>query len=266
MKFDIALQTRHLADRESHRREHGQAGRARCDRLLPVALQRAREGLPELRPRRSPARSPSRRVTGPTRRAGSGSPPCTARGVVTARIDIRDVSHRVRWPKSIKGRSDRDQLMTYDHIYPSMYNGLKAVDIPQGSDFVRRATCCSTPAARSLSGWSTTVRQAGDDCPGDRPAPRLDRPRRRIISTTRASPGRRARTGQADGRSSTQQRGRKIGASLSVPPDGSKDGDVITLTLRPDATLTGRRGRRDGQSGRRFYPGQSRPHRQAVSR
>ena len=53
-------------------------------------------------------------------------------GVVTAHTDDR--SYRVGvGAETIAGRTDQDQLPTYDHIYPSMYQGLKAVNVPEGA-------------------------------------------------------------------------------------------------------------------------------------
>ena len=54
------------------------------------------------------------------------------RGVVTVRVEFG--TYRTGFgAEAIKGRSGRNQLMTYDHIYTSMYNGLKEVAIPEGS-------------------------------------------------------------------------------------------------------------------------------------
>ncbi len=127
--------------------------------------------------------------------------------------------------------------MTYDHIYTAMYNGLKEVDIPEGS----ASFACDVPldpggslkvrlidtsgrpvTTASVKGRLPDSIDLNDDMRGESVAKiaGLESGERRTLVA--------------------RERVRKIGAVLTVPPDGSKDGDEITLTLRPNATVTGR--------------------------
>ena len=53
--------------------------------------------------------------------------------MVTAHTD--DKSYRVGvGAEAIKGRTGQDQLLTYDRIFPSLYQGLKEVNVPEGAE------------------------------------------------------------------------------------------------------------------------------------
>ena len=127
--------------------------------------------------------------------------------------------------------------MTYDHIHTSMYNGLKEVDIPEGST----SFSCDVPLdpggslnVRLVDPSGSPVTTASVD--GRLPdSVDFDKDMRgeNIARVSGLEPGERRTL-------VTREQNRKIGAVLTVPPEGSKDGDEITLTLRPNATVTGR--------------------------
>ncbi len=158
-------------------------------------------------------------------------------GVVTAHTDDR--SYRVGvGAESIQGRADHDQLLTYDRIYPKLYQGLKEVDVPGGVDTfacdlgldpggaVRLRLVDSTGAP--VTGATIWGRYPGDADNGDRD----------LHDESVAKVG-----GLVPGEPRTvliQHHDRKIGALLTIPADGPRDGPEITVTLRPTATLTGR--------------------------
>src|SRR5262249_33975820 len=53
------------------------------------------------------------------------------RGVVTAHTDDR--SYRVGMgAETIEGRTKLDQLLTYDHIFTTLYQGIREVNLPEG--------------------------------------------------------------------------------------------------------------------------------------
>ena len=179
------------------------------------------------------------------------------RGVVTVRVELG--TYRTGFgAEAIKGRSGRNQLMTYDHIYTSMYNGLKEVDISEGSDVfscdvpldpggsleVRLVDTAGKPVmTASVKGRLPDSIDLDDEMRGES-----------VAKVAGLEPGER-RSFVA------RELARKIGAVLTVPPDGSKDGDEITLTLRPNATVTGRVVDETGKPAAGFHPGQARPHR-----
>ncbi|WP_165226824.1 M56 family metallopeptidase [Aquisphaera insulae] len=163
-------------------------------------------------------------------------PVLPGRGVVTARLE--NGGYRVGIGASeIEGDGSAGQLNTYDHIFAAMYNSLKEIDVPVDS--------ASFPCDLALDRGATYRVRLVD--PDGRPV------------TTAAVNGRRAGGGDLDtnlyGESVAtvsgfepgekrpfvaHDRDRKLGAMLMIPPDGAKDGDEITLTLRPTATVTGR--------------------------
>jgi beta-lactamase regulating signal transducer with metallopeptidase domain/protocatechuate 3,4-dioxygenase beta subunit len=158
------------------------------------------------------------------------------RGVVTVRVEFG--AYRTGFgAEAIKGRSDREQLMTYDHIYTSMYNGLKEVDIPEGS----ASFSCDVPLD---PGGSLKVRLVD---PAGKPVTTASVTGRLADSIDLTSDMRGESIAKVSGLEPGERRTlvaresvRKIGAVLTVPPDGSKDGDEITLTLRPNGSVTGR--------------------------
>jgi len=158
------------------------------------------------------------------------------RGVVTVRVELG--AYRTGFgAEVIKGRIEGDQLPTYDHIYPSMYHGLREVDVPEGS-----ASCrCDIPLD---SGGTLDVRlvdAAGAPVPTALVRGRLPD----SIDLTSDMRGERVAhvAGLERGKPRTfvvQEPARKIGALLTIPPQGAKDGDTISVTLRPNASITGR--------------------------
>ncbi len=158
------------------------------------------------------------------------------RGVVTARVE--GGTYRTGFgAEAIEGRPDRDQLMTYDHIYTSMYNGLRDVDVPQAST----SFSCDVPLEPGGSLRVRLVDSSGSPVTTATVTGRLPNStdlNRGMEGESVAEVG-----GLEPGEFRTlvaQESVRKIGAVLTVPPEGSKDGDEITVTLRPNASVTGR--------------------------
>ncbi len=90
-------------------------------------------------------------------------------GVVTAHTE--DKSYQVGvGAESIKGRTGRDQLLTYDHILPALYQGLKEVGVSDGID---RWTCdlVLDPGRSVLVRLVRHGRGAGDQFHGSGPVP-----------------------------------------------------------------------------------------------
>jgi beta-lactamase regulating signal transducer with metallopeptidase domain/protocatechuate 3,4-dioxygenase beta subunit len=158
------------------------------------------------------------------------------RGVVTVRVEFGP--YRTGFgAEAIRGRSEGNQLLTYDHIYTSMYHGLKEVDVPDGSD----SYPCEIPLDPGgtldirlvdTSGAPVTTAVVSGRLP-DSIDLSSDMRGASIAHIAGLEPGK-PRTLVA------QEPVRKIGAVLTVPPRGAKDGDAIDLVLRPNATITGR--------------------------
>ena len=55
--------------------------------------------------------------------------------MVTAHTDDKSYRGAVG-AESIKGRTEQDQLLTYDRIFPKLYQGLKPVSVPEGTDVI----------------------------------------------------------------------------------------------------------------------------------
>ncbi len=158
-------------------------------------------------------------------------------GVVTAHTDDR--SYRVGvGAESIKARSGPGQLLTYDHILTKLYQGLKEVNVPEGTGSF--ACDLALDAGRTLlvrivneRGAAVTdanVQGRFPDLQDDGDSNLHGEGTMRIV-------------GLVEGRSRTvliQHRDRKIGALLNVSGDGAKPDAELTVTLRPTATVTGR--------------------------
>ena len=163
-------------------------------------------------------------------------------GVVTAHTDDRSYLGGVG-AETIAGRaahagSQEEQLLTYDRIFPALYQGLKGVEIPEGtasatcdlgldpggSVRVRLIDTSGKPVTHAVvygqfpegsdqgdhGLYGASVARIGGLVPG--------RPRLILI----------------------RHRDRKIGAVLTLGQDGPRDGREMTVMLRPTATLTGR--------------------------
>jgi beta-lactamase regulating signal transducer with metallopeptidase domain/protocatechuate 3,4-dioxygenase beta subunit len=158
-------------------------------------------------------------------------------GVVTAHTD--DKSYRVGvGAEAIKGRTGQDQLLTYDRIFPSLYQGLKEVDIPEGAASV----ACDLGLDPGGSVRVRIVDEAGAPVTGavvwGRFPEGSDFGDHNLYGESVARVA-----GLVPGKPRTlliQHRDRKIGAVLTIPPDGPKNDAEVTATLRPNATLTGR--------------------------
>ena len=162
-------------------------------------------------------------------------------GVVTAHADDKDSYLAGGGAETIEGRMDhaglqKSQLLTYDRIFPALYHGLKEVNVPEGAasitcdlgldpggsvrvrliDEAGKPVVHAVVFGRSTEGSDYTL-------DGDESVARIG--------------------GLVPGRArlvSIQHRDRKIGAVLTIGPDGPKDGSEITATLRPTAMMTGR--------------------------
>ncbi len=158
------------------------------------------------------------------------------RGVITARAELG--AYRTGFgAEAIPGRSDRDQLMTYDHIYPAMYHGLREIDVPKDSN----AFSCDVPLDPGGSLKVRLVDTTGKPVTTATLSGRL--PESIDLNSDMRGESVAKIGGLEPGKPRTlvaEEMVRKIGAVLTVPLDGSKDGDEITVTLRPNASLIGR--------------------------
>jgi beta-lactamase regulating signal transducer with metallopeptidase domain len=158
------------------------------------------------------------------------------RGVVTVRVEFG--AYRTGFgAETIKGRTDGDQLPTYDHIYPSMYNGLKEVDVPEGSASYQ----CHIPLDPGATLDIRLVDTSG--APVTTALVRGRLPDSIDLSSEMHGDSVAHVAGLEPGKLRTfivQETSRKIGALLTIPPEGAKDGDTVSVTLRPNASITGR--------------------------
>ncbi|QEH35428.1 Regulatory protein BlaR1 [Aquisphaera giovannonii] len=163
-------------------------------------------------------------------------PVLPGRGVVTARVE--GGSYRAGLGAAdIEGDPKEGQLNTYNHIFSGQYHGLKEIDVPGDSP--------SFPCDLALDpGDSYRVRIVDPDGKPVTTAAVTGRlPGGADLDTDMYGESVATDSGFEPGEKRTfvaHDRGRKLGAMLVIPPDGSKDGDEITLTLRPTATVTGR--------------------------
>ena len=79
--------------------------------------------------------------------------------------------------ESIKGRTEQDQLLTYDRIFPKLYQSLKPVNVPEGATSF---TCdlAVDPGGSVLLQHRRLSRVPGDQRGDLGPEPGGDRPRR----------------------------------------------------------------------------------------
>jgi beta-lactamase regulating signal transducer with metallopeptidase domain/protocatechuate 3,4-dioxygenase beta subunit len=158
-------------------------------------------------------------------------------GVVTAHTE--DKSYRTGvGAEAIQGMTGQDQLLTYDRIFPQLYQGLKELSVPEGVDSyscdlgldaggsiqLRLVDESGAPVKHAII-WGRYPTNADH---GDHNL--YDESTARIGGLVKGSP----RT------ILVQHRARKIGATLKVLAEDAKPGAERTVTLRPTATVTGR--------------------------
>jgi hypothetical protein len=157
-------------------------------------------------------------------------------GVVTAHADDRSYRTGVG-AESIKGRTAQDQLLTYDHIFPSLYQGLKEVNVPERVDSF--ASDLGLDAGASLrvrlvdaAGAPVTNAAIWGRFPDG-----ADHGDHNLYHESAARIG-----GLVPGQPRTvliKHLGRKIGTILTLGLDRPQNDAEITVTLRPAATLLG---------------------------
>ena len=158
-------------------------------------------------------------------------------GVVTAHTD--DKSYRggvgAEW---IKGREGQDQLLTYDRIFLKMYQSLKQVSVPEGAnEFV-----CDLGVDPGGSLRLRLVDESG------KPVTHAAVWGRNPEGTDHGDPNLYNESiariaGLEPGKSRTvfiKQLTQKVGAILTIPPEGQGKDAETTVTLRPCATIKGR--------------------------
>jgi beta-lactamase regulating signal transducer with metallopeptidase domain len=158
-------------------------------------------------------------------------------GVVTAHTD--DQSYRGAFgAESIKGRTEQDQLLTYDRIFPKLYQSLKPVSVPEGAT----SFSCDLAVDRGNSVLVRIVDLAGapvtNTAVWGRNPEGTDHGDHNLYSESVARIG-----GLEPGKPRTvliKHFDRKIGAVLTIPAGGLRNEVEMTVTLRPSATLTGR--------------------------
>jgi beta-lactamase regulating signal transducer with metallopeptidase domain len=165
-------------------------------------------------------------------------------GVITAHTDDRSYRTGVG-AESIKGRTPPDQLLTYDHIFPSLYQGLKEVNVPEGVDSV----ACDLGLDAGGSVRLRLVDAAGAPVTNTAIWGRFpdgaDHGDHNLYGESDARIG-----GLVPGQPRTvliKHLGRKIGTIFTLGPDRPENDAEITVTLRPAATLLGQFRGADGK-------------------
>ncbi len=140
--------------------------------------------------------------------------------------------------ESIKGRTEQGRLLTYDRIYPKLYQSLKPVNVPEEAS----TFACDLTVDHGQSVLIRLVDQAGvpvtDAMVSGTNPEGTDDDSLTLEDESVARIG-----GLEPGKPRTvliQHDDRKLGAIVSIPPNGPRNSTPITVTLRPTATLTGR--------------------------
>jgi beta-lactamase regulating signal transducer with metallopeptidase domain len=158
-------------------------------------------------------------------------------GVVTARADDKLYRAGVG-AEAIVGRTEQGQLLTFDRIFPAVFQRLKEVNVPEGAE----SFTCDLGLDPGGSVRIRLVDTSGAPVTGTLIWGRLPEGTEhqhhnlRDESMTRIG-------GLIPGQPRTvllQHKGRKIGAVTSVTASESNDGAELTVTLRPNALLKGR--------------------------
>ncbi len=158
-------------------------------------------------------------------------------GVVTVHTDDRSYLGGYG-AESIKGRSGQDQLLTYNHIFTSMYQSLKQIAVPEGATSFGCDMSVDAGRAVRLRLVDEDGKPVTNATVWGRNPEGSDHGDRNLYneSTTRVG-------GLEPGKPRTvviQQRSRKIGALVTIGSDEAGKDAEQTVTLRPCATLTGR--------------------------
>ena len=149
-------------------------------------------------------------------------------GVVTVHTDDKGYLGGIG-ADSIKGRTDSDQLLTYDRIDPKIYQSLKQISVSDGAS----SFACDLAVNPGGSVCLRLIDESGSPVTdtvafGQNPAGNDD-------GDHGVYTGNIARVGGLDpGKPRTvliEQEDRKIGAVLTIPPDGPRDDSEITVTL-----------------------------------
>jgi beta-lactamase regulating signal transducer with metallopeptidase domain/protocatechuate 3,4-dioxygenase beta subunit len=160
-------------------------------------------------------------------------------GVVTAHTEDRSYRAGVG-AESIRGRTGpgNEQLLTYDRIFPALYQGLKEVNISEGADSFTCDLGLDPGGSLLLRLVDTAGAPVTNATIWGRYPDGADHGDHNLYGESAARIG-----GLVKGQSRTvliQHRDREIGAVLSVSADRVKKDPELTATLRPTATLTGR--------------------------
>ncbi len=139
---------------------------------------------------------------------------------------------------SIKGRTERGELLTYDRIEPKRYQSLKQISVPEGvSSYV-----CDLGVDPGGSVRLRLIDESGAPVTdtvvyGQYPAENDDGDHSvyggNVARIVGLEPGKARMV-------LLEQQDRKIGAVLTIPPDGPRNDTEITVTLRGCASLAGR--------------------------
>jgi beta-lactamase regulating signal transducer with metallopeptidase domain len=158
-------------------------------------------------------------------------------GVVTAHTD--DSSYRgAVGAESIEGRTGQDQLLTYDHIFPKLYQCLKAVSVPEAwATFT-----CMLKVDPGLSVFLDLVDESGSPVTNalvwGRSPEGSDNGDHNLYDTSVARIA-----GLKSGEPRTiliQERSRKLGAVVPLPPGPRRATTRMKVVLRPTGALKGR--------------------------
>jgi beta-lactamase regulating signal transducer with metallopeptidase domain len=158
-------------------------------------------------------------------------------GVVTAHADEPLFSVGVG-AESIKERTEYGQLLTYDRVFPTLYQGLKPVTVPDeaksfrcdlqldpgGSVLLHLVDATGAPVT------GASVRGRSPESVDHNNQPLFEKTDARIVGL---APGKQREV-------LIQQRDRKLGALLTITGETKPDAPERTITLRPTAVISGR--------------------------
>ncbi len=147
--------------------------------------------------------------------------------------------------ESIKGRTEQNQLLTYDRIFPKVYQRLTHVHVPEGAQSFTCDMAVDAGISVSLRIVDETGAPVMNSVVWGRNPEGSDDGDHNVYNQSVIRIG-----GLEPGNPRTvliQERQRKIGAVLSVAPNAKESSAEIVVKLLPMATLTGRLLDNDGQ-------------------